>query len=60
MEFVAARGDALLRVAALMCGARQDAEDILQTALEKAYRHWGGWRPAAIPSRTSAGSWSTW
>ncbi|TDC57255.1 SigE family RNA polymerase sigma factor [Actinomadura sp. KC345] len=41
VEFVAARGDALLRTAALMCGARQDAEDILQTALEKAYRHWG-------------------
>jgi RNA polymerase sigma-70 factor (sigma-E family) len=41
VEFVAARGDALLRTAALMCGARQDAEDILQTALEKAYRQWG-------------------
>ncbi|KAB2382770.1 SigE family RNA polymerase sigma factor [Actinomadura montaniterrae] len=41
VEFVAERGDALLRTASLMCGARQDAEDILQTALEKAYRHWG-------------------
>ncbi|QKG24801.1 ECF subfamily RNA polymerase sigma-24 subunit [Actinomadura verrucosospora] len=38
---MAERGDALLRTASLMCGARQDAEDILQTALEKAYRHWG-------------------
>jgi RNA polymerase sigma-70 factor (sigma-E family) len=40
-EFVAVRGTALLRTALLMCGSRQDAEDILQTALEKAYRHWG-------------------
>ncbi|MFD0685672.1 SigE family RNA polymerase sigma factor [Actinomadura fibrosa] len=41
VEFVTARGDALLRTASLLCGARQDAEDMLQTALEKAYRHWG-------------------
>ncbi|WP_254716001.1 SigE family RNA polymerase sigma factor [Actinomadura sp. WMMB 499] len=41
VEFVAARGNALLRTAALLCGAGQDAEDMLQTALEKAYRHWG-------------------
>jgi len=40
-EFVAVRGTALLRTALLMCASRQDAEDILQTALEKAYRHWG-------------------
>jgi RNA polymerase sigma-70 factor (sigma-E family) len=40
-EFVATRGTALLRTATLLCGARQDAEDLLQTALEKAYRHWG-------------------
>lgn len=41
-EFVAARGSALLRTATLMCaGSRQDAEDVVQTALEKAYRHWG-------------------
>ena len=40
-EFVAVRGTALLRTALLLCGSRQDAEDILQTALEKAYRHWG-------------------
>jgi RNA polymerase sigma-70 factor (sigma-E family) len=48
-EFVAARGTALLRTAALMCGAHQDAEDILQTALEKAYRHWGRLDPDCDP-----------
>ncbi|GLW65957.1 DNA-directed RNA polymerase sigma-70 factor [Actinomadura rubrobrunea] len=40
-EFVATRGTALLRTATLLCGAKQDAEDLLQTALERAYRHWG-------------------
>lgn len=40
VEFVADRGNALLRTAHLLCGARSDAEDLLQTALEKAYRHW--------------------
>ena len=40
VEFVAARGDALMRTASLMCRSRQDAEDILQGALEKAYRRW--------------------
>ncbi len=41
VRFVTERGTALLRTASLLCGARSDAEDILQTALEKAYRHWG-------------------
>jgi RNA polymerase sigma-70 factor (sigma-E family) len=40
VNFVTERGTALLRTASLLCGARSDAEDILQTALEKAYRHW--------------------
>jgi RNA polymerase sigma-70 factor (sigma-E family) len=40
VEFVERRGSALLRTAQLMCGTRQDAEDVLQSALEKAYRHW--------------------
>jgi RNA polymerase sigma-70 factor (sigma-E family) len=40
-EFVVARGTALMRTAVLLCaGSRHDAEDVLQTALEKAYRHW--------------------
>ncbi|GAB3277550.1 SigE family RNA polymerase sigma factor [Actinocorallia lasiicapitis] len=39
--FVTARGSALLRTAVLLsAGSRHDAEDTLQTALEKAYRHW--------------------
>ncbi|MWK35880.1 SigE family RNA polymerase sigma factor [Actinomadura sp. J1-007] len=49
MDFVAERGNALMRTAVLMCGARQDAEDYLQTALEKAYRHWGRLDPDADP-----------
>lgn len=48
-EFVAARGTALTRSAALLCGARQDAEDLLQAALERAYRHWGRLDPDADP-----------
>jgi RNA polymerase sigma-70 factor (sigma-E family) len=40
-DFVVARGSALLRTATLLCaGSRHDAEDVVQTALEKAYRHW--------------------
>ncbi|WP_131735747.1 SigE family RNA polymerase sigma factor [Actinomadura roseirufa] len=49
VEFVVARGDALQRTAALLCGAHQDAEDLLQTALEKAYRHWGRLDPDSDP-----------
>ncbi|WP_062337810.1 MULTISPECIES: SigE family RNA polymerase sigma factor [Herbidospora] len=40
-EFVAARSTALLRTAILVCGASaHDAEDLVQGALEKVYRHW--------------------
>jgi RNA polymerase sigma-70 factor (sigma-E family) len=40
-EFLAARSTALLRTAILVCGAsRHDAEDLVQGALEKVYRHW--------------------
>ncbi len=46
---MAERGTALLRTASLLCGARSDAEDILQTALEKAYRHWGKLSTEADP-----------
>jgi RNA polymerase sigma-70 factor (sigma-E family) len=38
--FVAARGAALLRTARLLCRAPEDAEDICQAALERAYRNW--------------------
>jgi RNA polymerase sigma-70 factor (sigma-E family) len=39
-EYVAARNGALLRVAYLLTGNRQDAEDLLQTALAKVYLAW--------------------
>ena len=46
--FVAARGPALLRTAYLLTGDQQLAEDLVQTALEKAVTHWSGIRvPAA-------------
>lgn len=39
-ELVAARGHALLRFAAVLCGDRDLAEDLVQTALTKAYLRW--------------------
>lgn len=39
--FVAERSAALLRTAYLLTGDRGLAEDLLQTALLKTYRHWG-------------------
>ena len=39
--FAAARSADLLRVAFLLTADRGHAEDLLQTALLKAYRHWG-------------------
>lgn len=39
-EFVAARATTLLRVAYLACGDEVEAEDLLQTALERTYRNW--------------------
>ena len=40
-EFVTARSPALLRTGYLLLGDRALAEDLLQTSLVKAYRHWG-------------------
>ena len=40
-EFVATRGQALLRLAHLLTGDSHLAEDLTQEALAKAYRHWG-------------------
>ena len=46
--FVTARGPSLLRTAYLLTGDQQLAEDLVQTALEKAVQHWGSIRePAA-------------
>src|SRR5215471_10496862 len=40
-DFVRARSDSLLRTALLLTGQRRaEAEDLLQIALERAYRHW--------------------
>jgi RNA polymerase sigma-70 factor (sigma-E family) len=40
-DFVSARSDSLLRTALLLTGRdRAEAEDLLQVALERAYRHW--------------------
>jgi RNA polymerase sigma-70 factor (sigma-E family) len=39
-EFVATRHAALFRVALLLTGHREDAEDLLQTALTKLALHW--------------------
>lgn len=40
-EFVAARGEALLRFALMLCGDRHGAEDLVQSVLAKAYPRWG-------------------
>lgn len=48
-EFVAARGTSLLRLAHLACGSPHEAEDVLQTALERAYRHWSRLRAGSDP-----------
>jgi RNA polymerase sigma-70 factor (sigma-E family) len=61
--FVAARSDDLLRVGHLLTGDRGHAEDLVQTALLKAYRHWGriaGEDPYPYVRKvlvTSAASW---
>ena len=39
-EFVAARGEALLRFALMLCGNRHSAEDLVQSALAMAYPRW--------------------
>jgi RNA polymerase sigma-70 factor (sigma-E family) len=46
-DFVAARSHALLRTAYLLTGDQHLAEDLVQTALEKAAAHWGSIRVAA-------------
>ncbi|MCT9934989.1 SigE family RNA polymerase sigma factor [Planotetraspora sp. A-T 1434] len=48
-EFVAARGTSLLRTAYLTCGSTGEAEDVLQSALERACRSWHRLRADADP-----------
>ena len=61
--FVAARSDDLMRTAVLLTSDRGHAEDLVQTALVKAYRRWGrieGADPYPYVRRilvTSAASW---
>ncbi len=39
-DFVSAEQPGLLRLAVLLAGDRGHAEDLVQTALLKTYRHW--------------------
>jgi RNA polymerase sigma-70 factor (sigma-E family) len=39
-EFVTQHGPELLRLAYLVCGSREQSEDLVQNALLKAYRRW--------------------
>ena len=48
-KFTAARSAALLRTAYLLTGDRGHAEDLVQSALTKAYRHWGTVRRSGVP-----------
>jgi RNA polymerase sigma-70 factor (sigma-E family) len=48
-EFVADQGAALLRLAFVLTADRQHAEDLTQTALADAYRHWGKVTAARAP-----------
>ena len=53
-EFVVARSQALVRTAYLLVQDEGLAEDLLQTALTKA---WFAWGRIQDPRHTSAGSW---
>ena len=57
-EFVADHGRALMRLAVVLTGDRHRAEDLTQTALADAYRHWRKVETASDPVATSAGCWS--
>jgi RNA polymerase sigma-70 factor (sigma-E family) len=60
--FVAARSSGLLRTAYLLTHDSQLAEDLLQTALAKAWRAWDrvGDRPEAYVRRILVNTYSTW
>jgi RNA polymerase sigma-70 factor (sigma-E family) len=60
-EFVAARSTALWRSAYLLTGDRQRAEDLLQTALVKAWRRWSSIdRPEAYVRAALATTYTDW
>ena len=48
-DFVAGYGRSLVRLAFVLSGDRQVAEDLAQTVLADAYRHWKRVRAAANP-----------
>ncbi|HEY7433248.1 MAG TPA: sigma factor, partial [Streptosporangiaceae bacterium] len=48
-EYVAARLSSLRRLAAVLCGDWQRADDLVQAALAKLYVHWGRVRAADHP-----------
>src|SRR5215472_5555672 len=51
-DFVRARSGSLLRTALLLAGQnRAEAEDLLQLALERAFRHWGRVSRTGAPER---------
>lgn len=54
-DYVAARGQALLRFAYVLSGDMHLAEDLVQTALIKAHRGWRRVSVAITPKRMYAG-----
>jgi RNA polymerase sigma-70 factor (sigma-E family) len=62
--FVVAEQHRLLRLAYLLAGDRGHAEDLVQTALMKAYRHWdritGRGEPAAYVRRVLVTTHTSW
>jgi RNA polymerase sigma-70 factor (sigma-E family) len=62
-EFVAVRGQALQRTAYLLTGDWALAEDLLQTALARAYPRWSRIErdnPEAYVRKTLVNTWSSW
>jgi RNA polymerase sigma-70 factor (sigma-E family) len=41
-QFLAERGERLLRTAILLAGSQEEGKDLLQAALERVFRHWRG------------------
>ncbi len=63
-EFVVARSAALLRTAVLLTHDRWEAEDLVQTALVRSYRHWrrvrAGGDPYAYVRRVLVTTYASW